>query len=47
SQWILVGSGNTQLIDRVTCIILVACSSAEEQKAEIAREREAATASGK
>jgi hypothetical protein len=40
-----MGSGNTQLLDRVNCSILVACSSAEEQKAEIARERDAATAS--
>jgi hypothetical protein len=31
----------------VNCSILVACSSAEEQKAEIAREREAAISNGK
>ncbi|KVG86973.1 universal stress protein UspA [Burkholderia ubonensis] len=43
SRW-WMGSGNTQLLDRVNCSILVACSSAEEQKAEIARERDAAAA---
>lgn len=46
SRW-WMGSGNTQLLDRVNCSILVACSSAQEQKEEIAREREAATANGK
>ncbi len=43
SRW-WMGSGNTQLLDRVDCSILVACSSPEEQRAEIARERDAASA---
>ncbi|WP_080435019.1 universal stress protein [Burkholderia ubonensis] len=33
SRW-LVGSGNMQLLDRVSCNVLVTCLSQEEQKAE-------------
>ncbi|KVD70762.1 universal stress protein UspA [Burkholderia sp. ABCPW 14] len=43
SRW-WMGSGNTQLLDRVSCSILVACSSPAEQKAESAKEATAATA---
>ncbi|KAF1029520.1 MAG: hypothetical protein GAK40_00451 [Burkholderia plantarii] len=43
SRW-WMGSGNTQLLDRVSCSILVACSSSEEQRDELAREKEAALA---
>ncbi|MEX3628583.1 MAG: universal stress protein, partial [Burkholderia sp.] len=31
SRW-WMGAGNTQLLDRVSCSILVACSSSEEQR---------------
>ncbi|WP_186136562.1 universal stress protein [Burkholderia gladioli] len=43
SRW-WMGAGNTQLLDRVSCSILVACSSFDEQREERAREREAALA---
>ncbi|ATF87042.1 universal stress protein [Burkholderia gladioli] len=43
SRW-WMGAGNTQLLDRVSCSILVACSSSDEQREERAREREAALA---
>ncbi|ONB53355.1 universal stress protein UspA [Burkholderia pseudomallei] len=37
SRW-WMGAGNTQLLDRVSCSILVACASPAEQKAESAKE---------
>ncbi|CAG9238730.1 Universal stress protein UspA and related nucleotide-binding proteins [Burkholderia gladioli] len=43
SRW-WMGAGNTQLLDRVSCSILVACSSSDEQREERAKEREAALA---
>lgn len=43
SRW-WMGAGNTQLLDRISCSILVACSSPAEQRAEVAKEAAAAAA---
>ncbi|MBI0328775.1 universal stress protein [Burkholderia plantarii] len=39
-----MGAGNTQLLDRISCSILVACASSDEQREELAKEKEAALA---
>ena len=45
SRW-WMGAGNTPLLDRVSCSILVACSTPQEQKAEAAAESAAEAAAG-